>query len=282
MLRRAALRRDEDEVVAALTEDERELAQLTGLASLGVQHQAGRAVPEVADLAVGLLVLRDVVVTEQRVVACCGLGHGGCSSGYRAARTVRGGTRGGDRVDCMVPTPDALSFGVTAPAPTRAVDAAGRTWFLAHLATLAAAVPVLVWINRDQWFQGDEWQVITYNGLGSNPTRLGIFAPHFEHWSTLGVLAYKALYGVFAMRSYWPYVAVLIVVILAVAHMTWRLLLRIGVVPAYSDRGRRTHDDRRSRLGEPLHRLADHDPRPGGARLRRPAGDAGTGSVAAT
>ena len=52
--------------------------------------------------------------------------------------------------------------------------------------------------------------------------------------STLGVLVYKALYGVFAARSYWPYVAVLIVVILAVAHMTWRLLLRIGVVPAYA------------------------------------------------
>ncbi len=114
------------------------------------------------------------------------------------------------------------------------VDAAGRTWFLVHLATLAAAVPVLVWINRDQWFAGDEWEVITHNGLGSNPTRLGLFAPHFEHWSTLGVLVYKALYGVFAARSYWPYVAVLIVVILAVAHMTWRLLLRIGVVPAYA------------------------------------------------
>ena len=55
--------------------------------------------------------------------------------------TVR--IRAGDRVHRMVPTSDERSFGVTATAPTRAVDAAGRTWFLAHLATLVAAVGVL-------------------------------------------------------------------------------------------------------------------------------------------
>ena len=77
-----------------------------------------------------------------------------------------------------------------------------------HLGTLVAAVPVLAWINRDQWFAGDEWQIITTNGLGSNPTRAGVFAPHFEHWATLGMLVYKALYGVFALRTYVPYLAV--------------------------------------------------------------------------
>ncbi len=134
-----------------------------------------------------------------------------------------------------------------------------------------AAVPVLVWINRDQWFRGDEWQVITYNGLGSNPTRLGIFAPHFEHWSTLGVLAYKALYGVFAMRSYWPYVAVLIVVILAVAHMTWRLLLRIGVVPAYATAVAALTMIAAVGWENRSTAWQIDDPRPGGTRLRRPA-----------
>jgi len=127
---------------------------------------------------------------------------------------------------------------VTAPtfAPTSAppIAPSDRRWLRVHLATLVAGIPVLAWVNRDQWFAGDEWQVITHNGLGSNPTRLGLFAPHFEHWSTLGVLVFKALYGVFAARTYWPYVAVLIAVILAVAHLTWRLLLRIGVVPAYA------------------------------------------------
>ncbi len=114
------------------------------------------------------------------------------------------------------------------PTPPRADD---RRWLWVHLASLAVAVPVLAWINRDQWFSGDEWQVITSNGLGSNPTRSGLFAPHFEHWITLGILLYKALYGVFAARTYVPYVAVMILVILAVAHLSWRLFLRIGVSP---------------------------------------------------
>ncbi len=121
-----------------------------------------------------------------------------------------------------------------APESTSATDTAGRTWWLVHLATLVAGIPVLAWVNRDQWFSGDEWAVVVNNGLGSNPTRAGLFAPHFEHWTTLPVLVYKALYGVFALRTYVPYVAVLIVVILAVAHVTWRLLLRIGVVAPYA------------------------------------------------
>jgi hypothetical protein len=109
-----------------------------------------------------------------------------------------------------------------------------RTWLWVHLGTLVLAVPVLAWVNRDQWFAGDEWQIVTTNGLGSNPARAGIFAPHFEHWTTVGILVYKALYGVFALRTYVPYFAVLFAVILAVAHLTWRLLLRIGVVPSYA------------------------------------------------
>jgi hypothetical protein len=107
-------------------------------------------------------------------------------------------------------------------------------WLWVHLGTLAIAVPVLAWINRDQWFAGDEWQIVTTNGLGSNPTRANLFAPHFEHWASLGILVYKALYGVFALRSYVPYVAVFIAVILAVAHLSWRLLLRVGVVPSFA------------------------------------------------
>jgi hypothetical protein len=132
----------------------------------------------------------------------------------------------------MATAPDVSSLAPSdrsEPAPTRAVD---RRWLWVHLTSLAVAVPVLAWINRHQWFSGDEWQVITSNGLGSNPTRRGLFAPHFEHWITVGILVYKALYGVFAARTYVPYVAVLIAVILAVAHLSWRLLLRIGVHPA--------------------------------------------------
>jgi hypothetical protein len=108
------------------------------------------------------------------------------------------------------------------------------TWLWVHLATLVLAVPVLVWVNRDQWFSGDEWFVITSRGLGSNPQRLSLLAPHFEHWTTLPILAFKGMYALVAMRSYWPYVAMLIVVQLVVTHMLWRVLLRVGVHPPFA------------------------------------------------
>lgn len=122
----------------------------------------------------------------------------------------------------------------TEPAPTRATDAPGHRWTLVHAATLVVGAAALAWINRDQWLKIDEWVVVTRSGLGSNPTRDGLLTPHFEHWSTLGVLVYKAIYGVFALRTYVPYLAVLIVLLVALAHVTWRLLLRIGVVPGYA------------------------------------------------
>jgi hypothetical protein len=129
----------------------------------------------------------------------------------------------------MATIPDAAPIAPTGraePARSASVD---RRWLSLHVASLAAAVPILAWVNRDQWFAADEWVLIMRNGLGSNPTRDGLFAPHFEHWITAGILVYKALYGAFAARTYVPYVAVMIVVILAVAHLSWRLLLRIGV-----------------------------------------------------
>ena len=80
-----------------------------------------------------------------------------------------------------------------------------------HLCTLVAAVPLLFWINRNQWFAGDEWQVITTNGLGSSPRHASDFAPHFEHWTTLVILAYRGLFEVFELHTYVPYVALMIV-----------------------------------------------------------------------
>jgi hypothetical protein len=134
--------------------------------------------------------------------------------------------------------PAATTVTPTTPRPTvssaRGFAGAGRTWSLVHLGTLLAGIPVLAWIDRDQWFTGDEWAVVIYNGLGANPARVSIFAPHFEHWTTLVVLVYKAIYSVVALRSYVPYLVMLIIVLLVLAHLTWRLLLRVGVAPPYA------------------------------------------------
>lgn len=147
-------------------------------------------------------------------------------------------------------------------------------WLWVHVATLVLAVPVLVWVNRDQWFSGDEWFVITARGLGSNPQRISLLAPHFEHWSTLPILAYKAMYALVAMRSYWPYVAMLIVVQLAVTHMLWRVLLRAGVAAPFATAVAALFAV--MAVGwENLSTAADQHHRPAGARIRRTARAAG-------
>src|SRR5262249_42131944 len=64
----AALRGDDQEVLAVAAVDQRVLAGLAGLAADGLQHQDAGAVPIVADLAAGRLVLAHVLVTEQTVV----------------------------------------------------------------------------------------------------------------------------------------------------------------------------------------------------------------------
>ncbi|MGI8685940.1 MAG: hypothetical protein ACR2MO_12790 [Acidimicrobiales bacterium] len=97
-----------------------------------------------------------------------------------------------------------------------------------HLASLVGAGALLLWLNRNQWFFGDEWDFLASRRSGFGRT---LFAPHNEHWSTIPILVYRVLYGVFGLRSYVPYVAVLILVHLAGVHLVWRLMRRAGVAP---------------------------------------------------
>src|SRR5207302_2979567 len=68
MLGRTALRRDDDDVGSVLAEDERRRALLAAIAAGGREDENWRAVPEVADLTVGLDVLRDMLGAEERAV----------------------------------------------------------------------------------------------------------------------------------------------------------------------------------------------------------------------
>ena len=103
----------------------------------------------------------------------------------------------------------------------------GRVATGLHVASLAIGFVGVVLVNRDQWFFGDEWAFLGPRGvLHGDP---GLFAPHNEHWSTVPVLVYRGLYSLFGVRSYLPYVVVLAVVHVAVAHLLWRVMRRSGV-----------------------------------------------------
>ena len=60
-------------------------------------------------------------------------------------------------------------------------------------------------------------------------SELGLLEPHNEHWVTFPVLIYRALFSVFGVRTYLPYLLVLVVSHLLIAHLLWRLMLRYGV-----------------------------------------------------
>lgn len=103
-----------------------------------------------------------------------------------------------------------------------------------HWASLAVAGVFLLWAARDQWFDSDEWDFLANRRLIGSSTHTGIWDPHNRHWTTLGVLFYRLLYSVFGVRTYVPYLVVLIVVHLAVAHLLWRMMLRFRVDPLFA------------------------------------------------
>ena len=111
---------------------------------------------------------------------------------------------------------------------------AGPPWraTYAHLLTLVGAFAFWAWWDRDLWFFGDEWDFLAQRGLWHLPANpASIWFPHNEHWSTLPVLLWRALFSVFHLSSYWPYIIPVLVLQIGVMHLCWRLSLRAGVRP---------------------------------------------------
>ena len=82
------------------------------------------------------------------------------------------------------------------------------------------------------WFFGDEWNFLVGRGLSYAPTNpQSIWFPHNEHWSTLPVLLWRALYSGFHLSTYWPYILPVLFAQVAVMHLAWRISLRAGAAP---------------------------------------------------
>lgn len=102
-----------------------------------------------------------------------------------------------------------------------------RTWLVAptawHVASLFVAVSVFAIVGARQWFFGDEWAFLAPSNDGN------VFEPHVGHWSASPFLITKGLQAVFGMTSYWPFLAVAMAIHLAIAHVLWRIMNRVGV-----------------------------------------------------
>jgi hypothetical protein len=142
-----------------------------------------------------------------------------------ARNLLPGGPRPGTRAPDGA-TDDAQPQAAEPAARRRAVPLA---YWAAHLASLAAAGAFLLKLDHWDWFWFDDWDFITERGLAHS--RLGLWAPHNDHWSTLPILAYRALLTMFGIGSYVPFLILLAVLHLALAHVLWRMSLRVGASP---------------------------------------------------
>jgi hypothetical protein len=89
----------------------------------------------------------------------------------------------------------------------------------------------LVFRNWNMWFGGDDWFILLDRRINPGPGQLGVFEPHFEHWSTVPILAFRGLVAVVGVASYWPYVVLLVAVHIAIVVLLWHLMVRSGIDP---------------------------------------------------
>ena len=109
---------------------------------------------------------------------------------------------------------------------------AARPVMAVHVAVTAAALGFWAYQDRSLWFFGDEWDFLVSRGVWRPPTSpAGLLFPHNEHWSTLPLLLWRALFSVFHLTSYWPYLIPLLVVQAVVVHLVWRTCLQSGASP---------------------------------------------------
>jgi hypothetical protein len=90
------------------------------------------------------------------------------------------------------------------------------------------ALVFYMYISRPMWFFLDEWDFLA-NRTAFNVHDL--FAPHNEHWVTLPVIVYRALWFVFGLNTYRPYQFLIIVMHLALALVLRTIMRRCGVRP---------------------------------------------------
>ncbi len=83
---------------------------------------------------------------------------------------------------------------------------------------------------RYLWFLGDDWNFLLERDLTRNPID-DLMRPHNEHWSTVPVLIFRAMFTVFGLEHYLAFAALPVVAHGLVCVLLFLLLQRCGVSP---------------------------------------------------
>ncbi len=92
-----------------------------------------------------------------------------------------------------------------------------------HYSALVLSFVLILILGRNQWFFGDDWAIIVPRGDGN------IFVPHVGHWTLTPSVVFQLLRDRLGLGSYLPFLSLAVLAHLAVAHLVWRILGRIGV-----------------------------------------------------
>lgn len=95
------------------------------------------------------------------------------------------------------------------------------------VAGLVSSGVMLVGYARQLWFFGDDWDLLLYRGTVAG-TNQGFFFPHNEHWVTIPILIYRAIFAVVGLRHYLPYALPVIAAHLGVVALMYLVLVRFG------------------------------------------------------
>src|SRR5437588_1109893 len=110
----------------------------------------------------------------------------------------------------------------------RTMDRSARLALAVFVLVAAIALVLFLAFGHREWFFVDEWDFLLHRDAGD----IGdLLRPHNEHWSTLPILVYRALWRMFGVRTYVPYQAVLILLHLTAAFLLRTVMRRAGVGP---------------------------------------------------
>ena len=78
------------------------------------------------------------------------------------------------------------------------------------LVAVVAYGTYLVWLTHDAYFWGDDWTFLLHKGTIPGETVGTLMDPYNGHWSLAHGLTYRALFEVFGMTTYVPWLVVLV------------------------------------------------------------------------
>ena len=125
-----------------------------------------------------------------------------------------------DQLGAEDPAPPGEPSGLSEPAGRSGSSTSARWALIAFVVAVVASGVLILWrLGNQRWFSNDEWDFLSTRHL----TDVGdLFRPHNEHWTTLPIVAFRLVWSVNGLRSYWPYQ-----VLSVGAHLSAVVLLRV-------------------------------------------------------